>query len=113
MVTMFGIKNCDTIKKARKWLEGHNVEYTFHDFRADGLTEGHINHWLSQVDWAVRLNKRSTTWRNLDDNTKTSVSAENVVALLCDNPTLVKRPVLQLQDTLLVGFKADDYAKSF
>lgn len=109
MLTVYGIKNCDTVKKARRWLDEHDVAYTFHDFRIDGLSTEIVDEWTKDLGWEALVNRRSTTWRNLDDDTKDNLSADNVVALLLDNPTLIKRPVVQTSGAVLVGFKESEF----
>ncbi|MDH3355276.1 MAG: ArsC family reductase [Chromatiales bacterium] len=112
MFTLYGIKNCDTVKKARKWLESQEMEYSFHDFRTDGLTKEMIDHWFNSVDWESLVNKRSTTWRQLDDAQKEKLGEQNAAALLLENPTLIKRPVLENGETVLVGFSEENYRKA-
>lgn len=110
MITLYGIKNCDTVKKARKWFDEKEIDYQFHDFRQDGLQASQVESWMTHLDWQTLVNKRSTTWRNLDDDTKNDLSADNVVSLLVENPTLIKRPVLEKSGTaLLVGFNQQQY----
>ena len=106
MITVYGIKNCDTCRKALKWLEAGGIEHCFHDFRKDGLAETQVAAWLEDVGAAVLLNKRGTTWRDLPDAEKDSVDAGKAEALIVANPTLVKRPVFEGAGTLLVGFGA-------
>ncbi len=107
---MYGIKNCDTIKKARRWLETHNIDYQFHDVRSDGLDQATIEAWLQSVSWEKLLNKRATTWRQLDDPRKEQLDQSIAVELLLAHPTLIKRPVLVDGSTCIVGFKDADYA---
>ncbi|MCW8826330.1 MAG: ArsC family reductase [Gammaproteobacteria bacterium] len=109
MHTLYGIKNCDTVKKARKWLDSHEVEYQFHDFRVDGLSAEMIENWFSQVDWESLVNKRSTTWRQLDDAQKENIDQQSAAGLLLENPTLIKRPVLEIGNEVLVGFSEENY----
>lgn len=109
MIRIYGIKNCDTVRKARRWLEAQGLDYQFHDFRADGLSAAQVENWLAQLDWTVLLNKRGTTWRQLSDAEKAAVGADSVAALLAEHPTLIKRPVLEHADVLEVGFKAERY----
>ena len=109
--TLFGIPNCDTCKKARKWLESNDITYQFHDVRVDGLTREDVKRWLNSVEWKTLLNTRSTTWRNLDDGIRAKVDEKNVVNLLIEHPTLVKRPVLERSATITVGFSNETYAK--
>ena len=106
---LYGIPNCDTVKKARKWLEQHNVDYVFHDFRKDGLSEKNLKDWFKAVDWEQLLNKRSTSWRNLADNQKQGLTKASASKLMLANPTLIKRPVLVSGKQVLVGFNAADY----
>lgn len=109
MYILYGIKNCDTVKKARKWLESNDVNYQFHDFRVDGLTAEMIEQWFATVGWEKFVNKRSTTWRQLDDAQKENLNEQSAATLLLDNPTLIKRPVLDNGITILVGFSAESY----
>jgi arsenate reductase len=109
MLTVYGIKNCDTVKKARRWLDAHDVDYTFHDFRVDGLSTKIVHEWIKNIGWETLVNRRSTTWRNLDDDTKDKLSVDNVVALLVTNPTLIKRPVLQTRSTVFIGFEESEF----
>lgn len=110
MHVLHGIKNCDTVKKARQWLDSHAVPYQFHDFRVDGLSETQLRQFLTQVDWQTLLNKSSSSWRQLTAEQQSDLNADKAVALMLAQPTLIKRPVLQTQTTLIVGFKPDVYA---
>ncbi len=109
MFTLYGIKNCDTVKKARRWLEDNNVEFTFHDFRADGLNQDQVQAWLDELGHAVLVNKRSTTWKQLDDGQKDQALGNAAAALLVEHPTLIKRPVLDTGKQRQVGFSAANY----
>jgi arsenate reductase len=111
MLKIYGIKNCDTVKKARRWLEEHGVDYQFHDFRQDGLDKNQLTHWVDQVGWEAIVNKRSTTWRNLSDKEKEISTSPQAIKLLLANPTLIKRPVVEKNKTLLVGFKESEFKK--
>jgi len=113
MITLYGIKNCDSVKKARKWLDQQAIEYHFHDLRADDLTSTMINHWVDQVGWETVLNKRGTTWRKLDSNVQQNVHQGNIVDLLLSNPTLIKRPVLDANGIITIGFNAERYQTIF
>ena len=110
---IYGISNCDTVKKAKNWLDSHNLDYQFHDFRKDGINKDIINGWLNTVAWDKILNKRSTSWRNLDASTQQAINSTNVVDLLVQNPTLIKRPVLNVNDIITVGFNSDTYQGIF
>jgi arsenate reductase len=110
---LYGIKNCDTVKKACRWLEANDVPFTFHDFRKDGLEQTTIETWLQRVSWEILLNKRGTTWRKLDDSLKEQLNESIAVELMLANPTLIKRPVVTINDDCLVGFKETEYAAYF
>ena len=111
MLTLYGIKNCDTVKKARRWLEDHGIEYQFHDFRQDGLDKKQLTNWVETLGWEAIVNKRSTTWRNLSDKDKALSTNPQAITLLLANPTLIKRPIVQKNKMLLVGFKEEDFKK--
>lgn len=111
MIKLYGIPNCDTIKKARKWLKDNGLDYEFYDYKKHGVPEKELKTWVKQVGWETLLNKRGTTWRKLDDNTKNSVNEKSAIQIMLDNPSIIKRPVLSKGKTLLVGFSSDDYAK--
>jgi arsenate reductase len=113
MPTLYGIKNCDTVKKARRWLEANDVDFQFHDVRADGLEQATIESWLNTVSWETLLNKRGTTWRKLDDPRKEQLDQTFAIELMLANPTLIKRPVLTQNNDCLVGFKEANYATYF
>ena len=113
MTTLFGIKNCDTVKKARKWLESQGVDYQFHDFRVDGLNQAQVERWVAELGWETLVNKRSTTWKQLDAAARESLNDQSVVAVILENPTLIKRPLLDTGDTRRVGFKETDYQQLF
>ena len=108
-ITMYGIKNCDTIKKARKWLEDKGVAYDFHDYKALGVEEGQLRSWVAERGWETLLNRAGTTFRALPDADKQGIDADKAVALMLANPSMIKRPVLDLGDRRLVGFKPDAY----
>lgn len=111
--TVYGIKNCDTIKKARKWLEQHNVDYVFHDVRDDGLDEPTLRSWIKAVGWETLLNTRGTTWRKLPEKDKSGMNEDKAVDLMLAQPAMIKRPVLKSGKTLHVGFKEADYKVLF
>lgn len=114
-VVVYGISNCDTVKKARNWLDGHGIEYRFHDLRQDGIDTATIQHWLDTLGQSAVVNKRSTTWRQLsaDQQADCESSVAACTAILLENPTLIKRPVLELDKTLHIGFKAEEYTNLF
>ncbi len=104
-IVLYGIKNCDTVKKARKWLEKNGIEYRFHDFREDGMVTVPLESWLKDFGWQEVLNRRSTSWRALNDDQKNGMDNETALALAAEMPTLIKRPVTVSGDTALFGFK--------
>ncbi|GGK78960.1 ArsC family reductase [Amphritea balenae] len=113
MTTLYGIANCDTVKKAQRWLQTNNVAFSFHDFRKDGLTEQQLNVWIEQLGWEVLLNKRSTSWRQLDDEVKNNIDQASAIREMLATPTLIKRPVLVQNDSYKVGFKENEYSALF
>ena len=106
---MFGIKNCDTIKKARSWLDAHDVAYAFHDYKAAGIDAAHLDDWIGRVGWEVLLNRAGTTFRKLPEADRADLNATKAAALMLAQPSMIKRPVLDTGDTLLVGFKPEAY----
>ena len=113
-VLLFGIPNCDTVKKARTWLESNGVDYTFHDFKKQGVDEKMLRAWLKHVPLATLLNKKGTTYRALADADKARAEDEaGAVALMQASPSLIKRPVLDRDGKVSVGFSADTYASLF
>jgi len=113
MTTLYGIKNCDTVKKARTWLDQHKIDYHFHDFRADGLTAAQVSSWITEIGLDTLVNKRSTTWKELDDATKANFSEATAPVIISANPTLIKRPLLDNGKQKHVGFKDAEYATIF
>jgi len=109
MHTLYGISNCNTVKKAKDWLEQHNIEYQFHDYRKQGLTAELLESFEATLGWEKLLNKQSTSWRKLTDEQKKSVSKESAMEYMLETPTLVKRPVLDTGEKMIVGFKAENY----
>ncbi len=109
MITLYGIKNCDTVKKARRWLDANGCEHRYHDFRVDGLDAATVDSWLAVCDWNTVLNRRSTSWKQLSENDRNTVDETKVRDLLLGNPTLVKRPVTVSGDTILIGFNEDRF----
>ncbi len=110
MLTLYGIKNCDTVKKARLWLETQGIAYRFHDFRKDGLDSALLEHWEAELGWEALLNRRGTSWRKLEESQRAGVDRSKALALMLAQPSLIKRPVLATPTKVLVGFTAEDYA---
>lgn len=107
--TLYGIKNCDTIKKARAWLESHGVNYEFHDYKIAGVDRKQLEHWCKELDWEVLLNRAGSTFRKLPDADKQGLNARKALALMLQHPSLIKRPVLDHDGHLLAGFKPEIY----
>ncbi len=110
MITLYGIKNCDTVRKACKWLDANGVEYHFHDFRKDGLTATKAKTWAGVVDWELLLNRRGMTWRKLSDDDKADINKGKALKLMVAEPTLIKRPVVEYGAAVMVGFDENNYA---
>lgn len=113
MVTIYGLKTCDTTRAARKWLDAAGVAHAFHDVREEGLTKARVEGWIKRLGWEKVLNKASTTWRELPEAEKAGMDAKKAVALLLAHPTLVKRPVLDRDGDLTLGFRPAVYGELF
>jgi arsenate reductase len=107
---VYGIKNCDTVKKACRWLNDNGIAYQFHDFRADGLDRKTIDDWLKTVSWQDLLNRKSTTWRQLEPAQRDNLNAESAIELMLTSPTIIKRPVLVQTDSVVIGFSDESYS---
>lgn len=112
-VTLYGIKNCDTMKKARAWLDQRGLVYNFHDYKTAGIDRDRLLRWVGKVGWEVLLNRAGTTFRKLPDAEKEGLSEKKAVALMLAHPSIIKRPVLEKGNTLLVGFKPALYEAVF
>ncbi|MGC6330920.1 ArsC family reductase [Rhizorhabdus sp. FW153] len=112
-VTMYGIKNCDTIKKARTWLEERGIDYRFHDYKAAGVDRDTLVRWCGELGWEVLLNRAGTTFRKLPDADRADIDEAKAIGLMEAQPSMIKRPVLDVGGQLLVGFKPDLYAARF
>jgi len=113
MITLYGIKNCDTVKKARRWLDDHGVEHRFHDFRVDGLAAEQVRGWLAEVGDATLINRRGPSWRKIPESEREDAGSEQLVALMVAHPTIIKRPVLDLGDRRVVGYSDAGYKELF
>lgn len=113
-VTLYGIKNCDTMKKARAWLDDRGVVYRFHDYKAEGISKDKLQHWCDELGWETLLNRAGTTFRKLPEVEKAGLNERNAIALMLAQPSMIKRPVLETDGGgLLAGFKPEIYAKQF
>jgi Spx/MgsR family transcriptional regulator len=113
MTTIYGIKNCDTMKKAFAWLAAHKVEYQFHDYKKDGISKAQLEKWVEALGWEALLNRAGTTFRKLPDKDKEGLTEKKAIALMLAQPAMIRRPVVEKGAKLLVGFKPEDYAKAF
>jgi len=113
MLTIYGIKNCDTMKKARAWLDGHGVAYAFHDYKTAGIAPARLAGWAGAVGWEILLNRAGTTFKKLPDADKAGLDAAKALALMLEQPSMIKRPVLETGGRLIVGFKPEVYASAF
>jgi len=111
MITVYGIKNCDTMKKARTWLDTHGVQYEFHDYKTAGIDAGVLKRWAGEVGWEVLLNRAGTTFRKLPDEQKAGLNEQKAISLMVAQPSMIKRPVLVHGKRLLVGFDPAAYKK--
>ncbi|CCD95960.1 conserved hypothetical protein [Bradyrhizobium sp. ORS 375] len=110
-ITIYGIKNCDTMKKARAWLDEHGVAYDFHDYKTAGIDKATLKGWSEELGWEVLLNRAGTTFKKLSDADKEGLTESKAIALMLAQPSMIKRPVLDLGHKRVVGFKPDIYAK--
>jgi Spx/MgsR family transcriptional regulator len=113
MVKIYGIPNCDTMKKARKWLDEHGVAYQFHNYKKDGLDEALLKHWVAELGWETLLNRRGMMWRKLDEQTKAHIDETSAIEVMLETPSIIKRPLLDVDDELYVGFSEDKYRSIF
>lgn len=112
-VSLYGISNCDTVKKAKKWLDENGIEYSWIDFRKDGIEKTQVDHWLQAAGLDTVLNKRGTTWRKLSPEQQAFSSNEEAAKLICLEPTLIKRPVMEHGGQVYIGFKPENYEAIF
>lgn len=108
-VTLYGIRNCDTMKKARAWLDANGIAYEFHDYRKEGVDRAKLEAWADVLGWQALLNKAGTTFRKLPDDAKADLDRDKAVDLMLDQPSMIRRPVLEEGGTIEVGFKPDRY----
>jgi len=111
MIKVYGIPNCDTIKKARRWLEANGVDYAFHDYKKAGVPEDRLKQWVKKAGWEALLNRRGTTWRKLDLSVRDSIDEASAIAVMLAHPASIKRPVIESGKLLLIGFDEADYRK--
>jgi arsenate reductase (glutaredoxin) len=112
-VTIYGIKNCDTMKKARDWLDGHGIAYDFHDYKAVGVDRPRLERWVREMGWETVLNRAGTTFRKVPEADRQNLDEAKAIALMLDQPSMIKRPVLDADGKLTVGFKPERYEAVF
>lgn len=113
MTTIYGIKNCDTMKKAMAWLEAHKVAFDFHDYKKTGIDKATLEGWIGKAGWEALLNRAGTTFRKLPDADKAGITEKKAIALMLAQPSMIKRPVLETKGRVIVGFKPETYAMLF
>ncbi len=112
MIKLFGIPNCDSVKKSQKWLKNSGIEYEFHDYKKQGITKKQITNWCKNVGWEILLNKRSRTWKELSENDRSNLTQTKAVTLMYQHPTLIKRPIVQKGNSILVGFDSNEFSQT-
>lgn len=111
-ITLYGLKNCDTCRKARRWLDNAGIQHAFVDVRDEGVTTERLTQWLQHVDWNTLLNRRSRAWRELPESEQADLDQTRAITLMQSHPTLIKRPVLDTDDTVLIGFSSTQYEQA-
>jgi arsenate reductase len=112
IITIYGIKNCDTMKKARAWLDAQGIAYVFHDYKAEGIDRARVERWSREAGWETLVNRSGTTFRKLPEKDKDTLTEKKAIALMLEQPSLIKRPVLEAGGKLLVGFKPEAYQQA-
>lgn len=112
-ITIYGIKNCDTMKKARTWLDQRGVDYAFHDYKLSGIDRAHLEAWIDRAGWEIVLNRAGTTFKKLDEADRQNIDREKAIELMLAQPSMIKRPVLEADGKLLIGFKPELYEDAF
>ena len=113
MTTLYGIPNCDTMKKARKWLADNGIDYLFHDYKKLGIERDKLGEWIEAVGWEVLLNRRGMMWRKVPDEVKASIDEASAIELMLEPPSIIKRPVLEAKGKVTVGVKAESHPEHF
>ncbi|MCG6861839.1 MAG: ArsC family reductase [Chromatiaceae bacterium] len=109
MITLYGIPNCDTMKKARRWLDGRGVAYTFHDYKKQGIDEDRLHAWVNELGWEALVNRRGVMWRKLPEQIRANMDEAGAIRVMLETPSIIRRPVLDTGEVRLVGFAEDRY----
>lgn len=112
-ITLYGIPNCDTVKKARAWLDGRGIEYVFHDYKKAGITAAKLKAWCKALGWETMLNRAGTTFKKLPDTAKSDLDQAKAIALMIEQPSMIKRPIVEYEGGLLIGFKQHEWESAF
>ncbi|MBK5965404.1 ArsC family reductase [Thiocystis minor] len=113
MLTLYGIPNCDTVKQARRWLDGRGIDHVFHDYKKQGLDEVQLRAWVAELGWGTLLNRRGTTWRKLPETVRDGIDEERAIQVMLDAPSIIRRPLLDTGTTRHVGFSEPQYQELF
>lgn len=113
MIEVYGIKNCNTVKKALTWLDEHAIEYTFHDYKKEGVDEKKLKAWTKELGWEILLNRKGTTWRRFPDEVKEGINQTKAIKLMIENPSAIKRPLIDNGNSRIVGFDEEMYLSYF
>ena len=113
MLKVFGIPNCDTVKKSQKWLKDRGIKFEFHDYKKQDITKKQLSDWCTKVEWGKLLNKRSRTWKELKESDRSNITKAKAITLMQEYPTLIKRPVIQNENTITVGFDENVFTQEF
>jgi arsenate reductase len=111
MIEIYGIPNCDTMRKARKWLDAHGIAYRFRNYKTAGVDPERLSDWVGRLGWEALLNRRGTTWRKLPESERVDIDRDRAIQLMCEYPSMIRRPLLVRGDTIEVGFSEDAYAR--
>ncbi len=113
MIDIYGIKNCNTVKKALQWLDEQEIEYTFHDYKKEGVNEKQLKVWVKELGWETLLNRKGTTWRRLPEDKKDNINQTKAIQLMLENPSIIKRPLIDNGQSRIVGFDEEEYRAFF
>jgi len=113
MITLYAIPNCDTVKKARAWLDNNNIDYAFHNYKKQGIDKVTLQQWVNELGWEVVINRKGMTWRKLDESIRSSMDSEKAIDVMLENQSIIKRPLITRNDQKILGFNEQDYEAFF